>query len=410
MRKKEDKKIAFLLTFLLVVGIFLIYANLKFTGLVTNIDSITNEAECIAANYTWAESTEEVCNSIEGCTLCITEDCETNCQTCENVTTGECGDSSYITQAECVAANYTWAESTEEVCNSIEGCTLCITEDCETNCQTCENVTTGQCMGNICGDGETQSPNDDGINEVCDDGENNGEYDYCAIDCLSEGTYCGDGIINGDEECDGSDLGTHTCEDEGFDGGTLTCDSDCTLNDDACSNDENDEDSDNEEIPTTTIITSNTVAAESSCTPNWECDDVWGECIDGTQVRTCVDINQCGSNEGMPEISQSCVVEIKETCSDGIKNQGEAGIDCGGPCENKCSIFTIVGSAISGPVGAGKDFVLKGMFGSKTKIIISVSVFVLITGMVVAFVLFKKGILKLPLKNSSKKEVKTQEM
>ncbi len=351
MRKKEDKKIAFLLTFLLVVGIFLIYANLKFTGLVTNIDSITNETECVAANYTWENLTE-----------------------CDNI---------------------------------LSDCVECVDEEsCQETCEYCEEA--WGCIGNICGDGEVQTPNDNGVNEVCDDGENNGEYDYCAIDCLSEGSYCGDGIINGNEECDGSDLGTYTCESEGFDGGTLTCDSDCTINDNECSNDENDEDSDNEEIPTTTVITSNAVT-ESSCAPNWECGE-WTECVSETQDRICTDINQCGSNEGMPETSQSCVVEIKETCSDGIKNQGEAGIDCGGPCEDKCSIFTIVGSAISGPVGAGKDFVLKGMFGSKTKIIISVSVLVLVAGIVVAFVLFKKGILKLPLKNSSKKEVKTQEM
>ena len=28
------------------------------------------------------------------------------------------------------------------------------------------------------------------------------------------------------------------------------------------------------------------------------------------------------------------VVLVAETCHDGIENQGEDGVDCGGPCEN----------------------------------------------------------------------------
>ncbi len=40
---------------------------------------------------------------------------------------------------------------------------------------------------------------------------------------------CGDGIIDEGEECDTQNFGGRTCRTEGFDGGTLTCSSACTL-------------------------------------------------------------------------------------------------------------------------------------------------------------------------------------
>ncbi|HTE50911.1 MAG TPA: hypothetical protein VK698_08585 [Kofleriaceae bacterium] len=52
---------------------------------------------------------------------------------------------------------------------------------------------------------------------------------------------CGDGFIDGppwgNEECDGSNLGGDTCEDYGFDGGTLACGPDCNILVGGCTND-----------------------------------------------------------------------------------------------------------------------------------------------------------------------------
>ncbi len=45
------------------------------------------------------------------------------------------------------------------------------------------------------------------------------------------GQECGDGIVEGTEQCDGSELGGASCESEGFDAGVLGCQPDCTAYD-----------------------------------------------------------------------------------------------------------------------------------------------------------------------------------
>jgi len=88
------------------------------------------------------------------------------------------------------------------------------------------------------------------------------------------------------------------------------------------------------------------------CYQNWTCGD-WGECISGIQTRECVDKNNCTEKKStfesrgvpfdivyapIPPESREC--EMPPSCDDGIQNQGEEGIDCGGPCE-PCSLVSI---------------------------------------------------------------------
>lgn len=47
-------------------------------------------------------------------------------------------------------------------------------------------------------------------------------------------TGCGDGVIQSGESCDGSNLNSQTCSSQGFSGGTLSCNSNCTFNTSAC--------------------------------------------------------------------------------------------------------------------------------------------------------------------------------
>lgn len=55
----------------------------------------------------------------------------------------------------------------------------------------------------------------------------------CGDECVTE-PKCGDGKAEGTEVCDGDDLKGQTCEDEGFDQGTLGCSSGCTLDTTDC--------------------------------------------------------------------------------------------------------------------------------------------------------------------------------
>ncbi len=48
---------------------------------------------------------------------------------------------------------------------------------------------------------------------------------------------CGDGVIQGSEQCDGSNLNSQSCATQGFLGGTLSCDSNCNFNTSQCNND-----------------------------------------------------------------------------------------------------------------------------------------------------------------------------
>ncbi len=97
------------------------------------------------------------------------------------------------------------------------------------------------------------------------------------------------------------------------------------------------------------------------------CDaERWGEEFCGYQNRFCSDLSFCNVTRGKPvevqycyyTLNPSCSDGIKNchggscellvdcggscdacpTCSDGIQNQGEEGLDCGGPCPTQCPV------------------------------------------------------------------------
>ncbi len=75
----------------------------------------------------------------------------------------------------------------------------------------------------------------------------------------------------------------------------------------------------------------------TECMDDWICD-AWSVCsADGIQTRTCYlnDYPECHLIMTRPAEQQSCTPEFVPpvaSCFDGIMNQGELGIDCGGPC------------------------------------------------------------------------------
>lgn len=66
------------------------------------------------------------------------------------------------------------------------------------------------------------------------------------------------------------------------------------------------------------------------CEEEWSCD-YWGKCTSSnTRSRTCMDLTACDSSKNKPQTEEECT--YIPTCDDGIKNNGEKGVDCGGPC------------------------------------------------------------------------------
>ncbi len=86
----------------------------------------------------------------------------------------------------------------------------------------------------------------------------------------------------------------------------------------------------------------------SICSEQWNCSE-WSACTtENKQYRECWDLNRCEEKYTQrivnyvkkaekPAEVRDCV--YTGTCSDGMQNQGETGIDCGGPCPPCPSCF-----------------------------------------------------------------------
>ena len=111
--------------------------------------------------------------------------------------------------------------------------------------ETCE-LCPGDCCpdcGNYVVDTENeQCDTDDFQGLTCEDlgyeGGTLGCTDHCQFDtsqCTGQGPVCGNGVVEAGEECDGGNLNGNNCYTLGFTDGTLFCNPDCTFNTSGCS-------------------------------------------------------------------------------------------------------------------------------------------------------------------------------
>ncbi|MEI6379183.1 MAG: S8 family peptidase [Candidatus Falkowbacteria bacterium] len=220
----------------------------------------------------------------------------------------------------------------------------------------CLSFNKNDCVSNTCGDGVKNGSEEcdrtDLGNATCQNMGFAGGTLGCSSNCTLimssctkiNNSVCGDGIKNGSEECDRTDLGGASCVSKGFAGGTLGCSSNCTLNTASC-------------------IRSNAVCGDGIKNGTEQCDraDLGG--------ATC---QSSGFAGGTLKCTSYCVLDVGQcvpisnpVCGDGIRNGTEecdrtdfGGINCvsrgftGGTlsCSPACIMSTANCTRVNNPV------------------------------------------------------------
>jgi cysteine-rich repeat protein len=125
---------------------------------------------------------------------------------------------------------------------------LACNSDCSIDDSGCSDTVLEICDNNLDDDNNGQADCADAacaaepvcIDEICDnniDDDGDGDKDCADPDCDTDSIcFCGNGDIDAAEQCDGNNLNNQSCATEGFSGGLLICNADCTLNPAGCIN------------------------------------------------------------------------------------------------------------------------------------------------------------------------------
>lgn len=223
----------------------------------------------------------------------------------------------------------------------------CFEGDCVQSCANapCEGFTYCDGASELCLPG-CEYDEQCGFNEACDydshtcvcyDG-----YQLCAGECIYEldpcADNCGNGVVDPGEVCDGSNLDGYDCIDFGWEGGTLTCSSDCTeFSEATCSNGvcgngviEDGEECDGIDLGGETCMTQGFVAGTLTCSG---CVFDTSACSNMADSGDCCDVNGSPGCE-VPAI-EMCVCMLDAFCCDNTWDQtcvNQAVSDCMANC------------------------------------------------------------------------------
>ncbi|MFC1732275.1 S8 family serine peptidase [candidate division KSB1 bacterium] len=142
-----------------------------------------------------------------------------------------------------------------------------------------------------------------------------------------EVSICGDNTATGNEQCDNNDFKGLTCDDFGYDQGSLICIS-CTILTGGCSD--------------ATPTSSSGGGGAPPCMMDWGCEE-WSECKSGKSTRECVDNNRCTSKYERTEEMECLIDEKTEEKEDpftkkmsggklGVREDVETADECGEDC------------------------------------------------------------------------------
>ncbi len=286
--------------------------------------------------------------------------CRTDC------TSPHCGDGVQDSSEACDDGNITSGDGCSALCQSeAPGCgngivESALGEECDDGNTSSGDGCSTDCLSEFCGDGELQG------NEECDDGDDNSDThaDACRIDCTDPG--CGDGVPDTGEECDDgntddSDGCSNTCTftagvcgngvidagEECDDGNTDNgdgCDRNCIFEAGDCGNGvlEAGEECDDGNLSPgdgcdATCQRETTLCGDGHLDPGEECDD--GAQNSDSAIDACrTDCSDAGCGDG--------VVDTGEACDDGNNGPGDG-------CDAACRIEVVPGCG-NGTLDAGE--------------------------------------------------------
>jgi hypothetical protein len=143
------------------------------------------------------------------------------------------------------------------------------------------------------------------------DGRRACRYDVSACKYVIPPATCGNNIIEGSEECDGS-KNFLTCEDFELDSGFLGCDN-CNVNTTSCSG--------------SAVLVQK--CGNSLAEPSEECDGN----IDNLFEESFVELYQCDYGLTCSDTcTVDCLEQVIDTCNNLVKDGDETGFNCGGTC------------------------------------------------------------------------------